>query len=180
MTMTNWDELDAQYGQKYKDYAPAGEHEVTLTEVKIHEVGSKGSIAQDFIFSEDDKYAYPKATHWLSFKNDGWRKHHNKNLMVLLGATEDQAKKAVDACESKDGKDNIVKAYADAYKRLASKNPKVTIEVWKDGKYKVSEFVDGSVRMNHPSDNTAPTPIPDDGMFENAEPVNIDDDLIPF
>ena len=178
--MTNWDELENQYGSKYKDYAPEGEHEAVISEIKIHEVGQKGSIAQDFIFSDSDKYAFPKVTHWLSFKNDGWRKHHNKCLMVLLGATEDQAKKAVDACESKDGKDNIVKAYADAYKRLASKNPKVVIEVWKDGKYKVSEFVDGSVRMSHPSDNTAPTPIPDDGMFENAEPVNIDDDLIPF
>lgn len=174
---TNWDELENQYGSKYKDYAPEGEHEAVISEIKIHEVGQKGSIAQDFIFSDSDKYAFPKVTHWLSFKNDGWRKHHNKCLMVLLGATEDQAKKAVDACESKEGKDNIVKAYADTYKRLASKHPKVVIDVWQDGKYKVAEFVDSQVRMSHKPETT-PTPVEDDGMFANAEPV--DDDFIPF
>lgn len=179
--MIDWDNLNTQYQPKYKEYAGAGTYTVKLAEVEIHEVGTKGSIAQDFKFEDSADFAFPKATHWLSFKEgkDNWRQYHNKCLMVLLGATEDGAKKAVEMCESKGDKANIVKAYIDAYKRLATKHPSVEIEVWQDGKYKVAEFTDGSVRMGHPKEETAPlTPSEETDLFGDAEPVSSDD--LPF
>lgn len=180
MANIDWNSINEQFTPKYKDYAPAGTHTVRLAEVEIHEVGTKGSIAQDFKFEDDDQYAYPKATHWLSFKNDSWRQYHNKSLMVVLGVSEEQAKKAVEVCESKSGKEEIVKAYIDAYKRIAAKHPKVEIEVWQDGKYKVAEFTDGSVRMNRPENATQQELTPSEEFLSDAEPVDLSDESLPF
>ena len=181
MANIDWNNLNTQYQPKYKEYAPAGTHKVKVAEVYIHEVGTKGSIAQDFKFEDSDEFAFPKATHWLSFKEgkDNWRQYHNKCLMVLLGASEDAAKKAVEMCESKGDKENIVKAYIDAYKRLAAKKPSVEIEVWQDGKYKVAEFTDGSVRMSHP-ETTEQTATPSDDLFAESATTETEDFDIPF
>lgn len=176
--MTDWDAIDEQFKPKFKEYAKAGTYKVKLAEVEIHEVGSKGSIAQDFKFEEDD-HAYPKATHWLSFKNDGWRKYHNKQLMMLLGATEEAAKKAVDACE-KDDKEKTVKAYTEAYNRLAQKHPEVEIEVWMDGKYGRADFTDGTVRMGRPDDSLSSSSSTDDDPLDGATEEKIDADSLPF
>lgn len=175
----DWGKLESELGG-FKDYAPAGLYKAKLDSVEIHEVGSNGSVAQDFKFADNENYAFPKATHWLSFKNEGWRQLHNMKLMVVLGASEENAKKAVEACESKGDKENIIKAYQQAYERLAKKSPEVEIEVWQDGKYSRSDFTNGSVRMSRPGDDK---PQKDDStdILSGAEDVTAEENVdLPF
>ena len=112
-------------------------------------------------------------SHWCTFKEgkDGWRQYHMKGLMVVLGASEDNARRAVEVCESKSGKDNIVKAYEAAFKKLLAKKPEVEIEVYQNGKYSSAEFKDRRVNMNNNKD-TKPSII-DEGE-------EIEDDSLPF
>ena len=149
MNSINWDTLAEENNHGYKDYAADGKYTVKCTGVEVKEVGTNGSVVQKFQFEETD-VQFPTADHWLSFKNAGWRQWHNKNLMVLLGASEENAKKAVEMCESKDNKDSIVRAYEQTYKKLLSKKPEVEIEVFTDGKYARADFTASSVRMNRP------------------------------
>ena len=173
----NWDEIEKSAGGEFKDYAPAGVYKVKVESVEIHEIPT-GSVAQDFKFAEDD-YKYPKTTHWLSFKNDNWRCLHQRNLMMVLGATKEAAQKAVEICESKGGKEAIISAYQQTYDKLLKKKPEVEIEVWKDEgeKYSESDFTHGSVRMNKPGEAKK-----DSGqlILDQAEPVEMESDELPF
>lgn len=69
--------------------------------------------------------------------------------MEVLGASEDNAKKAVEMCESKNGKENISKAYETTYRKLLAKKPEVDIEVYTDNGYARAEFKDRTVAMPH-------------------------------
>lgn len=147
----DWDEVEKE-NKKFKNYAPVGEnYKVKCVDVEIHEVGSNGSIAQDFIFEEDKDYKYPKATHWLTFKPDkiSWRRWHNLNLMIILGADKETAKKTIEKIEAFDDKDKIVKGYSTAYKTLIGNGKMVEIDIFADGKYTKAEFSDSSVAMPH-------------------------------
>ena len=175
-TNIDWDNLEKENSHGYKDYAKDGKYKVKVVGVEFKEVGSNGSIVQKFQFEETD-VAYPTADHWLSFKNDNWRRWHNKELMVLLGASEENAKKAVELCEDKDGKESITKAYDATYKKLLAKKPAVDIEVWTDGEYSRADFTSSKVRMNRPEEEKKEsTPL------ANAEDVSeeISDSDIPF
>ena len=145
----DWGKVQEDAGSKFKNYALPGKYKVKCADIEIHEVGSNGSIAQDFMFEEDEDKQYPKATHWLSFKNDSWRQWHNLQLMQVLGSTEDTAKKAIEKIEALGDKDKIAKGYETAYKSLLKKKPEVEIEVYPDGKYSRAEFTDGRVAMPH-------------------------------
>lgn len=169
---TDWDKLAKDNERKYKDYAPAGRYTVKIGSVEHCEVGTNGSIAQKFKPLDDENYAYPKLTHWLSFKNEDWRKWHNKELMVILGASEENARKAVDVCEGKGDKEKIKEAYQQTYERLLQKAPSVEIEVWSDGQYSRGDFTDGRVRMSHQDDKPYEAPL------VGAEEVSEDD--LPF
>lgn len=173
----NWSEAEEKSGKQYKDYAPSGVHKVKVAGVNHHEVGVNGSIAQDFEFLEDDNYQYPKVTHWLSFNNENWRFVHNRQLMMLFGASKENAQKAIELCESKNSKDAIVKAYQQAYERLLKKNPEVEIEIWPDGKYSKADFTNSSVRMSHPDDE--PYEKKSD-VVSGGEEIAIDQDDLPF
>lgn len=178
MTAINWESLKETMGGNFTDYAPDGKYTVKCTDIELKEVGSNGSVVQKFKFAEDN-YKYPTADHWLSFKNEGWRQWHNKNLMMVLGASEENAKKAVELCESKEGKDAIVKAYEQTYKKLLSKKPEVEIEVFTDDKYSKSDFTDRSVAMprdTKPAEETKDV-IPEDDEVSDEE-IEITD--IPF
>ena len=131
----DWVKVKEDNASKYKNYAKPGIYKVKCVDVDIREVGTNGSVAQDFIFEEDEQYQYPKATHWLSFKNDSWRQWHNRNLMIVLGSSESTAEKAIDKIEALGDKEKIMKGYATAYKALLKKKPEVEIEVFPDGKY---------------------------------------------
>lgn len=180
----DWGKVKEDNASKFKNYAKPGIYKVKCIDVDIREVGSNGSIAQEFIFEEDEDRQYPKATHWLTFKEgkDGWRQWHNRNLMIVLGSSEDTAEKAIDKIEALGSKDKIVKGYETAYKSLLNKKkPEVEIEVFPDGKYSRAEFTDDSVAMPHDdakpaaadTDEVVPEDIEDGGIDLN----NLD---IPF
>ena len=151
----NWDEVQANAGGDYKNFYADGDYTVKCDGVEIKEVGTNGSVIMKFHFEEGKDGQYPTADHWLSFKNDAWRQWHNKCLMVVLGASDDAAKKAVEMAESKDGKENVIKGYEACYKKLLAKKPEVKIEVYTElnennGKeYARAEFKDRSVAMPH-------------------------------
>ena len=177
----NWSEAEEKAGNQFKDYAPSGIYKVKVVSVDHHVAGEKGSIAQDFKFAEDEAYQYPKVTHWLSFNNDNWRFIHNRSLMMLFGATKEQAQKAIETCEGKSKKEDIIKAYQQTYERLLAKKPEVEIEVWPDGKYSRADFTASSVRMSHPDDEPYEKKDSTDEILDSAEEVKLDADLdIPF
>ena len=177
---TNWEELDKEMGGNFKNYATDGKYNVKCNGVEIKEVGSNGSVIMKFGFEEGD-VKYPTADHWLSFKNENFRKYHSRNLMMVLGATKDAAQKAVDMCEGKSGKDAIVKAYDQTFSKLTSKKPAVEIEVYTENGYARAEFTDRSVAMPHgeePQKNSTEAPA-EESPLEGAEEIDLGDSL-PF
>ena len=190
MSNINWEEAEEKAGGNFKSYAADGKYTVKCDGVEIKEVGQNGSVIMKFHFEDAPEGQYPTADHWLSFKNDNWRYIHNKRLMMLLGASEDAAKKAVEVAESKNGKDAVMKGYESCYTKLLAKKPTVEIEVFTEvnpvnGKeYARAEFTDRSVAMSRNNDDkqkstgvvVSPSSIKDD--IENAEEVNLDE--IPF
>lgn len=176
---TNWEELDKEMGGNFKNYATDGKYNVKCDGVEIKEVGSNGSVIMKFGFEEGD-VKYPTADHWLSFKNENFRKYHSRNLMMVLGATKDAAQKAVDMCESKSGKDAIVKAYDQTFSKLTSKKPAVEIEVYTENGYARAEFTDRSVAMPHgeePQKSSTEAPA-EESPLEGAEEIDLGD--LPF
>lgn len=171
MANIDWDNLESEMGSKYKNFAPEGKHSVKCVDVEVKEVGQNGSVVEKFIFAEDDNYQYPTADHWISRKNDNFRAYHQKNLLVALGASEANARLAVEKAEAKDF-DYAVKAYETAFKALLKKEPTVEIEVWSDGKYSRAEFTDSKVAMPH--DNAKKTA----SVVDDGEEVDLSD--IPF
>lgn len=178
--MTNWEDLDKEMGGNFKNYATDGKYNVKCNGVEIKEVGSNGSVIMKFGFEESD-VKYPTADHWLSFKNENFRKYHSRNLMMVLGATKDAAQKAVDMCEGKSGKDAIVKAYDQTFSKLTSKKPAVEIEVYTENGYARAEFTDRSVAMPHgeePQKSSTEAPA-EESPLEGAEEIDLGDSL-PF
>lgn len=176
---TNWEELDKEMGGNFKNYATDGKYNVKCNGVEIKEVGSNGSVIMKFGF-EEDNVKYPTADHWLSFKNENFRKYHSRNLMMVLGASKDAAQKAVDMCEGKSGKDAIVKAYDQTFSKLTSKKPAVEIEVYTENGYARAEFTDRSVAMPHgeePQKSSTEAPS-EENPLEGAEEVDLGD--LPF
>ena len=175
--MTDWKALKDEMGGNFKTYAEDGDYKAKCDSIEIKEVGQNGSIIMKFGFEATD-VQFPTADHWLSFKNDNWRKWHNRCLMVVLGASEEAAEKAVDVCESKSGKENIVKAYEQAYKKLVAKKPEVEIEVYTENDYARAEFKDRSVAMPH--GNEPAKESKGDDVLAGAEEVDLSDADLPF
>lgn len=175
--MTDWKALEEEMGGKFKNYAEDGIYDVKCDGIEVKEVGTNGSIIMKFHF-EDTDVQFPTADHWLSFKNDNFRKWHNRCLMMVLGATKEAAEKAVDACESKDGKENIVKMYEATFKKLLAKKPATKIEVYTENKYARAEFVDRSVAMPHGEESKPKEIINDTVPVEEAEQVDLS--ALPF
>ena len=124
----NWTEIEkeATTNKQYLDYAPNGEHTVKVKEATKRDNGNGWF---EFTF-EDTDYKFPKLS--FAFFSDAkinYRAHYYKEVMKLLGCTEDQARKAVEVCEGKDGRESVFKAYADAFGKLAKKHPQMAIEV---------------------------------------------------
>lgn len=175
--MINWDEVQEKAGGGNKNYYADGDYTAKCDGVEIKEVGQNGSVIMKFHFEETKEGQYPTADHWLSFKNDAWRQWHNKCLMVVLGATDDAAKKAVEMAESKGDKEAITKGYEAVYKKLLAKKPEVKIEVYTDEKgYARAEFKDRNVAMPH--DNGPAKESKGDDIVAQGEEVDLSD--IPF
>lgn len=178
--MTDWKALKDEMGGNFKSYAEDGDYKAKCDSIEIKEVGQNGSIIMKFGFEATD-VQFPTADHWLTFKEgkDNWRKWHNRCLMVVLGASEEAAEKAVDVCEGKSGKENIVKAYEQAYKKLVAKKPEVEIEVYTENDYARAEFKDRSVNMNNGSKKEDKGNKGDD-VLAGAEEVDLGDADLPF
>lgn len=174
MPNIDWDNIESEMGGKYKDYAKNGTYTVKCIGVEIKEVGSNGSVVEKFQFEETNKEKFPTADHWISRKNDNFRAYHQKNLLVALGASEANARLAVEKAEAKDF-DYAVKAYETAFTALLKKKPEVEIEVFQDGKYSRAEFTDRSVAMPHgDSDKGASA----SETLDDGEEIDLSD--IPF
>ena len=177
MSNINWEEVQEKAGGGNKNYYADGDYTVKCDSVEIKEVGQNGSVIMKFHFEETKDGQYPTADHWLSFKNDNWRMWHNKCLMVVLGVSDETAKKAVEVAESKNGKENIIKGYESCYKKLLAKKPEVKIEVYTDEKgYARAEFKDRNVAMPH--DNGPQKENKEDDMVEDGEEIDLSD--VPF
>ena len=176
----DWNNIQEDAGSKCKAYYADGKYKAKCDDVEIKEVGDKGSVIMKFHFAETDEAQFPTADHWLSFKNDSWRAWHNKCLMVVLGASEENARKAVEICESKGDKDGKVKAYEQTYKKLLAKKPEVEIEVFTEDNYARAEFTDRTVAMPHDNEPEKQAPKDDilDNPIEGAEEISLDD--MPF
>lgn len=128
MAKLDWDEIEkeAMSNNQYLDYADNGEYKVKVDAVKGK---TNGNGWFEFTFVNTD-VQFPKMS--VAFFKDEkvkFRAHYYKEIMKLMGCTEEQARKAVDVCEGKDERGLVFKAYADAFNKLASKHPVVDIEV---------------------------------------------------
>ena len=174
----DWNSVQESAGGNYKNFYADGEYTAKCDGVEIKEVGDKGSVIMKFHFEETNEAQYPTADHWLSFKNDNWRIWHNKCLMEVLGASEDAAKKAVETCESKDGKANKMKAYEQMYKKLTTKKPEVKVEVYTENGYARAEFLDRRVAMPHGNEPAKENNDPLAGAEEVKDEIDLGD--MPF
>lgn len=179
----NWDEIEAEATENnFKQYAENGEHTASVSAVEYKDNGN-GWFEMTF---EDSEVKYPKLS--IAFFGDSkvkFRAHYYKEVMKILGATEEQARKAVDTCEGKNSRADIGKTYTDMFSRLAKKHPKIKIEVRdqydRDGKpvcsaqgtiYGESVFAKDSglqFKSNGKQRNTSPTDDPLAGAEELAE-----------
>ena len=185
MAGLDWDSIQENAGGDYKNFYADGDYTVKCDRVEIKEVGTNGSVIMKFHFEEDKEGKFPTADHWLSFKNNAWRQWHNKCLMVVLGATDDAAKKAVEMAEGKSGKENIIKGYEACYKKLLAKKPEVKIEVYtelneSDGKeYVRAEFKDRNVAMPHGDKQQDKKETAKD-VISQGEDVDLSEADLPF
>jgi hypothetical protein len=147
----DWDKNEEENKSVYKDYAPEGNHTTKIAEVKLQEA-STGSKGIRFILADNSEYAFPKygAVAWVSTKNDSWRIHHMKELFVVLGFTEAQARKAVEQCEDKE---DLAGAYLTMFEKALPKAKELEVAVYKvhaDDEYSTWDFANEKVRMGRP------------------------------
>lgn len=170
MASINWDSIDEEYaGGDFKDYAPEGTYDVKLAGIEVKQAGNKGNYIVKFKFAETDRYQFPTADHWISKDKANWRIKHMKELLTVLGGSEDNAKKVCEMAESKDDFEYAVKAYEKAFSTLASKSVETEIEVYPDGKYSRAEFTDRRVAMKR-----------DDNPIKDAEEIDLNNLDLPF
>lgn len=182
----DWDTVESENKSGFKPYADAGVYDAKLAKVEQKTAGT-GTIFFEFFFEEDDDVQYPKVSRAL-FKDEkmSFRQHHYKEIMRVLGASEDNARKAVEVCEGKANREAIADAYTQTFDKLAQKHPKVKIEVTYeangDKTYARGEFADPSIHFSNNKKTTVAKKsedvLPDDG--EISEDGDIDLDSIPF
>ena len=146
----DWDaiEKDNNMSNKYKNYAPEGVHTTKLADVSLTE--TPNNIGIQFTLAENDEYKFPKygAASWIKTKRDSFRQHHMKEIFVVLGFTEDQARKAVEQCENKE---DLGKAYLEMFKKAVPKAKAFDVVVFpqeSNPQYTTWDFASEKVRMN--------------------------------
>lgn len=124
----NWTEIEetASKNKGFLDYAPNGEHTVKLESANKRDNGNGWF---EFLF-EDGEYKFPKLS-FAFFSDDkiNFRAHYYKEVMKVLGCTEEQARKAVEVCEGEGERSKTFNSYAEAFEKLAKKHPTIKIEV---------------------------------------------------
>lgn len=175
----NWEQVEKEntLNSKYKDYAPEGIYKTKIDSVELQEAKTTGSKGIRFILADNAEYKFPKygAVAWLSSKNPGWRQHHMKELFVVLGFTEEQARKAVEQAEDKE---DLGKAYIAMFEKALPKAKEVEVEVFykdENSQYTTWDFTSNKVRMTRPEKGESkPT------VKESSEEETIDLGDIPF
>lgn len=178
----NWNDMEEEFKSDFKPYAEDGNYEVTLDSVTQKTAGT-GTIFFEFNFKEDDAVQYPKVSRAF-FKDEKkkFRAFHYRNIMMVLGASKENAQKAVESCEGKANREAIAETYVQAFNRLAQKHPTVKLEVTTEannGKnYARGEFADPTI---HFSNNKKSAAKADDVLpTDNEATGDIDIDNIPF
>lgn len=151
MASIDWDKVEEDNKGNYKDYAPCGVHTTKIEKVVLKEA-STGSKGIEFRLADNKDWAFPKygAVAWVSTKNDSWRQHHMKELFVVLGFTEAQARKAVEQAEDND---DLAKAYLTMFEKALPKAKEVEVDVFyknEGDEYTTWDFTSNKVRMNRP------------------------------
>lgn len=164
----DWDAVEKDNEMKYKDYAPEGTHTTKIEKVELQEA-STGRKGIRFVLADNKEYAFPKygATAWL-FDKDSFRQHHMKELFVVMGFTEEQARKAVEQCEDKD---DMAKAYLAMFEKALPKSKEIEVAVFRvheDDQYATWDFASDKVRMNRPEKDSK-TKKSDDPLADAVE-----------
>lgn len=174
----DWDNINSQYEKKYKDYAPEGDYTTKLESVEMV-TAKTGNTGIRFNLKETDDYKFPKyGATFYNTKNESFRQHHMKEIFVVLGMTEEQARKSVEACE---GKTNVMEAYQKLITNFLPRQKEFDVSVFKEkagDKYTTWDFKSSSVRMSHRASSTPTAPA--DDVFSGGETVEISDDDFPF
>lgn len=171
MATIDWDNIKEN---NFKSYAEDGEYTVKCIGVEFKEVGSNGSIIEKFKFEETNDTVFPTADHWLAKNNDNFRYVHQKNLLVFFGASEANARAAVEKAEDGDLK-HAAKLYESYLNNLLAKKPEVKIQVFTEvnentGKaYSRADFVDRKVRMNREKKADATATASDDEQIDLSD-----------
>ena len=191
VTKLNWDEIEqeAASNKKFLDYAPNGEHRAKVKSVEKKDNGN-GWFEIQF---EDGEYKFPKLSFaFFSDEKIKYRAHYYKEVMKQLGAEEDQARKAVEICESKSSRADVHKAYAEAFNKLAKKHLTMPIEVRdqydRDGNpvrsangtiYSESVF-HKATGLQFPSNGAKKSAPKSDDILEQGEEIDLGEDSLPF
>lgn len=172
MAAFDWDAIDNEFpGGDFLPYAEPGTYNVLCDDVEFKAAGTKGNYVMKFHFADKNGVKFPTADHWLTKDKQNWRMKHCKDLYMVLGASEENAKKACELAESKDSFDYAVSAYQQGFASLLGKgNSMVEIEVTPDGKYSRAEFTDRRVAMRNDKK---------EDVIASGEEVILDTDL-PF
>lgn len=182
----NWEELEKSVSN-FSPIAEVGEHTAKVETIDVRETkNAQGNTSYwlDLIFV-DDGTKYPKISHPISFKNQGWRMVHFKRILEELGIAEDKAKQAIEQAEGKKGEANIVAAYHAMFERAVAKNPEVEIEVYEDDKinpntgrpYKRADFKNPRIGFGNRTEKKE-TPTSGETILDEGEEVNLTE--IPF
>lgn len=189
MSDINWNTIEEENKREFKGYVVNGEYDVKLDSVVL-KTFDNGGMAFKFAFEETDTTKYPEVTRsFFSDEKKNFRCYHYRNLMMVLGASKENAQKAVEACEGGKNREAIADKYTQAFNRLAQKHPVVKIEVRdqydrngnprvsaKGKTYQESEFKDPSVYFppNKRAEKKADDVLPTD------DEVEIDPSELPF
>ena len=173
----NWNNVEDKYQKNFKDYAPEGEYTTTVESVELV-TASTGNTGVRFNLAETDEYKFPKyGVTFYNTKNESWRQHHMKELFVVLGMTEDQARKSVEMCEDKS---DVMDAYQKVFTKFLPKQKPAEIVVFKvkpEDQYATWDFKSGKVRMNRPEAETKAKSAPA-SPIEDAEAIDLSE--LPF
>ena len=184
----DWDKMETEAGGNFSPMAEVGTYKVKVETIDVRETkNAQGNTSYwlDFLFV-DDGTKFPKISHPISFKNQGWRMVHFKRILEELGIAEDKAKQAIEQAEGKKGEANIVAAYHAVFDRATAKNPEVEIEVYEDDKinpnsgrpYMRADFKNPRVGFGRRDSQKKPETVSASSVVEEGEQIDLSE--IPF
>lgn len=188
MANFNWDEMEKNAGGNFTPFAELGRHTAKVDTIDVRETkNAQGNTTYwlDFIFQEGD-VRFPKISHAISFKNQGWRMVHFMRILKELGIAEDKAKAAIEQAEGKKGETNIVTAYHAMFDRATQKHPEVEIEVFEDDNinpntgrpYMRADFSNPAISFGRGNRKQAPAKA--ESILDEGEAVDLTDETLPF